>query len=136
MNEKNGSDTYHKRPSSAEVEVAALRADLRHHERRDQEDLAYRTVLMQKLDRVIDDGHEARKQLALGLQRFESLETKQKETTTALTAVQDRVEAVEKRQASVVHKIVGGGMVASFIIGALALIKDWIPFFSKNGPHQ
>lgn len=126
MTEDIGSDK-HKRPSSAEIDaaekMAVMRERLSQAKARDEE-------ILKTLKDIQKEQSEQGKMLALGNVRFKSIEDKQDETTTALTGLNLRVEATEKHQASVVHKIAGAGILVSFILGAWALIKD---FLGKGG---
>lgn len=128
MTEDIGSDR-HKHPSSAEIDVAERLAVLRERIRQS----AARDVTMSaQMDIIISKLSKIETGMALGEKRFESLEDGHEDTTEALTGINGRVDAIEKNQASVTHKIVGGGMVITFLLALAAFVKDWI-FTGKVG---
>ena len=122
MTEDIGSDK-HKRPSSAEIEVAERLAIMR--ERIKQADARDITMSAQ-LDIIIGKISKVETSLMLGERRFTDLEAVQKDTTESIKVITGRVDSIEKNDAAMTHKIVGGLGVGGFLLTAIAYVKDWI----------
>ena len=131
MTEEIPSDRHkRKHSSSAEIDtaerLAILKERLRHSDERDRTIVAQLDILIGKMSKV-ELG------MMLGERRFDEIEERHEETTQTLQAVAGRVSVVESAQSSVAHKIMGGGMVVTFLVSVIALFKEWLPFLS--GKH-
>lgn len=114
MTEEIGSDK-HKRPSSAEIEVAVIKERLREAGKRDE-------ILLRSNDEVKTAVNEIKLLLEAGKHRMNALETIQDETTTRLLTLEN-----DKRSTA--------GIIAG-TISALGTIATAIWVALKGGPPQ
>lgn len=110
----------HKRPSSAEIEVAERIAVMR--ERLAQAKARDETIMAQ-LDIIVSKVSKVETNMLLGDRRFHDLEKVQGDTTEALKAVTMRTDAIEKKQDGVANKMIGGAAVVGFLVGSWHVIS-------------
>jgi hypothetical protein len=114
-----GSDK-HKRPSSADIDIAVLKERYRESARRDE-------TIMSQLDTIIGKLSLVERGMAVGEQRFDRIEENvtsvRQQTTAAIAAVTGRVDAIEADKRGVAGIVAG---VLSFIGVAALAVREWL----------